>query len=376
MLRVALFSGNYNYVREGANQALNKLVAHLLANGAQVRVYSPTTDTPAFAPAGDLVSVPSVALPYRSEFRVALGLPAAIRSDIRAFRPNLVHLSTPDWLGTAAQRFARMLDVPVVASMHTRFEAYFDYYGLGLLRDWAWRRQRDFYRRCDRVLVPNRASLDHVAAMGVPAARLRIWSRGVDHALFSPDRRDVAWRRAKGIADGDVALLFFGRIVREKGIAPFAATVELLRARGLPVVPLVVGDGPARREFAQRLGQAVFTGHLDGDALARAVASADLLLNPSTTETFGNVYLEAMASGLCVVSADAPNAAELIDDGLNGYLCAPRPDAFADRIDLLCRRPEQRRTAAAGAVSTAEAYRWPEILDAVVRTYRDLVGGA
>jgi hypothetical protein len=125
-MRVALFSGNYNYTRDGANKALNKLVAHLLAQGADVRVFSPTSRHPAFEPAGELISVPSIALPGRSEFRVALGLPAAIKDEVRKFRPNIIHLSAPDFLGTAAQRLAREMNVPVVASLHTRFETYLE----------------------------------------------------------------------------------------------------------------------------------------------------------------------------------------------------------------------------------------------------------
>ena len=372
-LRLALFSGNYNYVREGANQALNKLVAHLIARGGQVRVYSPTTSTPAFEPAGELVSVPSVALPLRSEFRLALGLTPAIREDIRRFNPNLFHLSTPDWLGTAAQRFARKLRVPVVASMHTRFETYLQYYGLGALRSWAWRRQGAFYRNCDRVLVPNRSSGNLVESMGVPAGRLRIWSRGVDHGLFSPLRRDMEWRRANGFADDDLVLLFFGRIVREKGIAAFADTVRLLRDGGTGVRPLVVGDGPARSELAGRLGDAHFTGHLDGEALGRAIASADVLLNPSITETFGNVYLEAMAAGVCVVSANTPNAAELIEHGVTGYLCPLDPPEFAAAIRRLVEEPGLRLATAANGAAAASNYGWPQILDTVIGTYAELV---
>ena len=124
-LRIALFSGNYNIVRDGANKALNRLVDFLLERGAAVRIYSPTTDRPAFAPSGDLVSVPSLPIPRRSDYRLALGLTAAIRADIRRFRPTHFHLSCPDLLGTQAQMFARELGVPVVASMHTRFETYF-----------------------------------------------------------------------------------------------------------------------------------------------------------------------------------------------------------------------------------------------------------
>src|ERR1043165_7556564 len=116
-MRIALFSGNYNYVREGANQALNRLVRHVEDQGHEVRVYSPVTDTPAFEPEGELVAVPSVRLPVRGEFRLALGLAAHLREDIRGFAPDLVHVSTPDILGTRAQSFAMQLGVPVVASM-------------------------------------------------------------------------------------------------------------------------------------------------------------------------------------------------------------------------------------------------------------------
>src|SRR5690349_15580693 len=176
-LRVALFSGNYNYTRDGANKALNRLVGHLIDRGAAVRVYSPTSRRPAFEPTGDLVSVPSLAIPGRSEFRAALGLPNRIADDVRAFAPNLVHVSAPDWLGTAAQRLARTLGVPLVASMHTRFETYFEYYGLRRLHGWAVNRQRAFYCASDRVLVPNDVSMQHLTDIGVPADRIGIWSR-------------------------------------------------------------------------------------------------------------------------------------------------------------------------------------------------------
>lgn len=369
-LRVALFSGNYNYTRDGANKALNRLVAHLLERGAAVRIYSPTSRRPAFESTGELVSVPSLAIPGRSEFRVALGLPRTIAEDVRAFTPNVVHVSAPDWLGTAAQRLAGEMGVPIVASMHTRFETYFEYYGLRRLRGWAVSRQRAFYGASDRVLAPNDASGRHLVAMGVPADRIGIWSRGVEHALFNPARRDPAWRRALGYSDEDVVLLFFGRIVREKGTACFAETVRELRQRGLAVRPLVVGEGPARAELAGQLGEAVFLGHLDGEELGRAVASSDILLNPSLTEAFGNVNLEAMAAGLCVVSANVGSASALITDRKDGYLIDADPPAFADAIVRLANHPATRRRVGRNAVATARAYRWSDVLDDVIRTYR------
>lgn len=368
-MRIALFSGNYNYLREGANQALNRLVDHLETRaGCEVRVYSPVTDRPAFEPAGTLVPVPSIALPVRSEFRLALGLPRAIRNDIRSFAPDLVHVSTPDILNMRAQSLAKRMAIPIVASMHTHFETYLDYYGLGLLRPLAEAHLRRFYRRCDHVLVPTPALVAEMRRMrGNDGASL--WSRGVDRALFSPARRDPDWRRQIGLADDEIALLFFGRLVLEKGTGTFVDVVRALHMQGVQVRPLVVGAGPAAGEFGA-IPKAILTGHLEGAALARAVASADIMLAPSTTETFGNVVLEAMASGLPIVAADVPSSRALLVDGETGLLCPPRAvDVYADRILRLISSPDMRRQIGSAARQASEPFSWEAACDSVVRAY-------
>jgi len=372
-IRVALFSGNYNCTRDGANKALNKLVAHLLERGAEVLVFSPTSRNPAFEPAGQLISVPSIAIPGRSEFRFALGLPAAVRERLRRFQPNIIHLSAPDWLGSAAQRYARQLDVPVAASFHTRFETYFEYYGLNRLRDWAWRRQQRFYSACDIVLAPNAPCREHLLEMGLRPDQLGIWSRGVETDLFDPKRRDLGWRRALGYRDNEAIILFFGRLVREKGIECFASTINELRERGRVVRPMIVGAGPAEPEMRAKLGDAVFLGHLEGEALGRAVASADILLNPSLTEAFGNVILEAMAAGIAVVTADVGSAQSLIEDGQAGILCPPAPSHYATAIESLLDDPSRRSALGKSALAAAATHRWPLVLDDVVRAYQRLL---
>lgn len=370
-LRIALFSGNYNCVRDGANQALNRLVAHLLERaGANVRVYSPTARQPAFPPAGDLVSVPSIGIPGRPEYRLALGMPGAIRRDLDRFAPDIVHLSAPDLLGRAAQRHARALGISVVASLHTRFETYLDYYGLRMLRGGVERYLHRFYADSDRVLAPNAPIADELRAAGL-GDRVDIWGRGVDRTIFTPARRDPEWRRSLGYDDDDVVILFFGRAVREKGLDVFVETIQAVRAAGHRVRPLIVGDGPGRDTFARQLGNATFLGHLSGEALGRAVASADIMLNPSITEAFGNVTLEAMAAGLAIVSADVASARALIDHGHTGLLVSPRTvDAYAADLIRLIRSPDTR--AALGDAATAEAarYEWADILDHVVDIYR------
>ncbi|HET9428329.1 MAG TPA: glycosyltransferase family 1 protein [Allosphingosinicella sp.] len=370
-MRIALFTGNYNYVREGANQALNRLVAWLEEHGHQVRVYSPVTDRPAFAPAGTLVPVPSIPLPVRSEFRFALGLPRRIRQDVEAFAPDLVHVATPDLLGLRAQSLARRLGVPVLASYHTRFESYLGHYGLGWARFALMAHLRRFYRRSDLVLAPNRASAGEIRALRGDD-RVKIWGRGVDRALFSPERRDLAWRRSQGWADKDIVILFFGRLVLEKGVDVFVETLRRLSSSGIHVRALVVGAGPAVERFAPLPG-ATLAGHLDGPELARAVASADILLAPSLTETFGNVMLEAMASGLAIVSADVPSARNLIAPGSSGLLVPPDPASYAKAITALVRDTMKRQRIGEAARAASAAFSWDEASRSVEEAYEGLV---
>ena len=373
-LRVALFSGNYNYVRDGANQALNKLVGHLLARGVTVRVYSPTTDTPAFPPTGDLVSVPGVPLPFgRDEFRLARGLPGAIRRDVEAFAPNIVHLSAPDWLGHRALTWARNRDIAAFVSMHTRFETYPPYYHLGFTVPWLIRMFKRFYNRADQIVVPVPSSVELLRGWGVTKP-IGIWSRGVDHNRFDPSARSLEWRRSLGIADDEVAIGFLGRLVLEKGLDIFADVVAALKARGVRHRVMVIGEGPARDWFAERVPEAVFTGFQSGDALGRAVASMDVFFNPSVTETFGNVTAEAMAAGVPVVAARAMGAMDLLEDGVSGFLVPPRDvDAYADAIARLAQDDMLRLAAGRAGHEAAKVYEWEPVNEAVLTAYLDLM---
>ena len=371
-MRIALFSGNYNYLREGANQALNRLVRYLEEQaGHQVRVYSPITDTPAFEPAGTLVPVASIRLPVRDEFQLALGLPRAIRRDLERFAPDVVHVSTPDILGTRAQSFAKRLGIPIVASLHTLFETYLGYYRLGWAKPALEAHLRRFYRRSDHVLAPTPGLVAEMRQLRGDE-RASLWSRGVDRDLFSPARRDPAWRRAQGLEEDEVAILFFGRLVKEKGVATFVDVVRNLQGRGQPVRPLIIGDGPARSMFAELSG-VIATGHLVDGELTRAVASADVMISPSVTETFGNVVLEAMASGVPVVSADCPSARTLIDEGVTGHLAAPLAvEHYAALADRLIASASLRREMGAAARRASAAYSWDAASEAVDRVYLTL----
>ena len=374
-LRIALFSGNYNYIRDGANQALNRLVGDLIGQGAAVRVYSPVTDTPAFPPTGDLVGVPSFAVPGRPEYRVAYQLNAATRADLAAFAPNLVHISSPDLVAHRAVSWARRRGVPVVASIHTRFETYLQYYHLQLLEPAVRAMLRRLYRRCDAVVAPAESTAAILRAQRM-SRDISIWSRGIDRIQFNPGRRSLEWRRARGIADDQAVVIFLGRVVMEKGLDVFTDAVAAARASGAAMRVMVIGEGPAMPWFREHLpDDAVFTGLITGEELATALASGDMFLNPSITEAFGNVTLEAMASALPVIAAQATGATNLVRDGITGTLVDPQePEQFGEAIVRYVADPTLRRAHGAAGLAFALTQDWDEINAAVVTTYLRVIG--
>ncbi|MBC2777205.1 glycosyltransferase family 4 protein [Parasphingopyxis marina] len=368
-LRIALFSGNYNYVRDGANQALNRLVGYLLRQGAAVRVYSPTVDNPDFEPTGDLIHVPALALPGRAEYRAPIRLPGRVRRDIAQFAPNIFHIASPEILGHRALSLARSWNVPAIASVHTRFETYPRYYGLTFLEPLLVAILRRFYRRCDAIFAPSE-SMAQILREQRMSYDVGIWSRGIDRDIFDPRHRDLGWRQGHGIADDEVVIGFVGRLVMEKGLDVYSDAIDSLERRQVRHRVLVIGEGPARDWFEKRLPQGVFVGFQKGPDLGRAVASLDMLFNPSVTETFGNVTLEAMAAGLPVIAAKATGSESLVEDGVTGRLIRPGAiEAFADALQHYCENKGAREAAGAAGCAASERYGWDQVNQALVDGY-------
>ena len=372
-LRVALFSGNYNYVRDGANQALNRLVGYLLRQGVKVRVYSPTVAEPAFAATGDVVDVPAIPIPGRSEYRLPLSLPARVRRDLAEFKPNVVHVSSPDFVGHRAVTWARRNKVAVVASVHTRFDTYLAYYHLQALEPLARGIMRRFYHRCEVVLAPAESTAAILRAQRMNRD-ISIWARGIDRDQFNPERRDMDWRRSQGIADDEMVIAFLGRVVMEKGLDVFADAIHAFEPLGLKHRVLVIGEGPARPWFQEQLPGAIFLGEQTGDDLGRALASADLFFNPSITEAFGNVTLEAMACALPVLAAESTGATNLVRSGVTGTLVdGTEPEEFSDALAAYARNPGLRQRHGAAGLKFAKTMDWDNINAAAVRAYKHAI---
>lgn len=370
--RVALFTGNYNHIADGVSFTLNRLVSFLESEGTEVLVFGPTVENPPVAHAGRLISVPSIPVPGRPEYRISLGFSTAAKAAFDAFDPTLVHIATPDFLGNRALRYAKKKGKPVVASYHTHFSSYLKYYGFEEFEGFLWKYLRRFYRQCEHVYVPSHSMAAVLRAHEIKKG-LRLWERGVETSLFNPNKRSLAWRRTLGIEDDEIVILFVGRLVWEKGLDVYASVIERLRLLGIPHRSMVVGDGPAQNDLMQRLPDTIFTGYLGGEALARAYASSDVFLFPSDTETFGNVTLEAMASGLPTVCANATGSNELVVPGVTGYLAEPgKSRIFFDDVLRLVTQLELRHEMGVAALTRSAQYDWGAVL-AKISAYYDEV---
>ena len=284
-----------------------------------------------------------------------------------------MHVASPEVLGHRAVTLARRMDLPVIASVHTRFETYPRYYGLAFLEPLMVAALRRFYRRCDAIFAPSEsmAQLLRDQRMNWDVG---IWTRGIDREIFNPERRDLEWRRSLGIDDDVPVIGFTGRLVMEKGLDVFSDVIDRLERRQVRHKVLVVGEGPARDWFEKRLPNGIFVGFQKGPELGRAVASMNMLFNPSVTETFGNVTLEAMSVGLPVVAAIATGSQSLVTDGVTGRLIrAGAVDAFADALAAYCRDEALRTAAGRAGMQVSLRYGWDEVNQALVDGYLRII---
>lgn len=235
----------------------------------------------------------------------------------------------------------------------------------------AWLRR--LYRRCDALIAPSE-SFAQVLRDQRMNYDIGIWTRGVEREIFNPERRDMAWRQSHGIADDIPVIIFLGRLVMEKGLDVFADSIDILQRRGVRHQVMVIGEGPAGDWFKNRLPDAKFVGFQGGTDLARAIACGDMLFNPSVTETFGNVTLEAMACGLPVVAARATGSASIVKHGVTGYLVEPGAvSLFADDLERYCSDGDLRAQHGAAALEESKSYQWDAINQAVADTYIRLI---
>ena len=374
-LRVAVFSDTWLPQVNGVTRTLDRLMNAIEARGGEARAF--TTTDPSAKPDPRIVRYRSRAFWAYPELRLARPDRAWALRQLAAWRPTLVHAATQFGLGLSGRAAARALRIPFVTSYHTSLSAYAKFYHLGALSTPGWAFLRWFHNAGQRTYVPTRAIEDELTSHGFRGTH--IWSRGIDAARFSPSYRSLAFRRELGVRDDAFLVTYIGRIAIEKGLDTLVAAMQAVRARaeGRAVVFAVAGDGPylARCRDDVPAGT-IFTGMIGGDRLSALYASADLFVFPSVTDTFGNVLLEAMASGLPVLGADSAPTRELVGGGRGAIVPAANPAALADAILALAADAPRRRAQVAAGLGYVAHRSWDAIFDDLIIDYQQVVGAA
>jgi glycosyltransferase involved in cell wall biosynthesis len=371
-LHLTVVTETYPPEINGVAHTLEHLVEGLTGRGHQVDLVRPRQPGPGNMTRGPATLVPGLPIPGYRGLRFGLPVYGRLHRLWQGCRPDVCYIATQGPLGFAALRAAKALGVATVTGFHTRFDQYSCHYGLGLLRNPIQRMLRRFHNASDLTLVPTPALREALTAQGF--RRVRLFSRGVDTALFSPQRRSTALRQAWGCAAEQLAVLYVGRLASEKNLALAVRAFTAIQSESPEAVFVLVGDGPELTRLQRAHPQFVFTGARTGVDLAAHYASANLFLFPSLTETYGNVVPEAMASGLAVVAFGYAAAATHIRNDLNGVSVQPGDeDAFVraaaaaagDRGRLLLLGEQARQT--------AETLSWDRVLSALEKEMLALV---
>ncbi|CAN5593491.1 N/A [soil metagenome] len=358
---------------DGVSRTLARLFASLERQGVDFRIVSPFQPDDSISWSWRVRRVPFVRFPLYPDYHISYPVPG-LAAELDAYAPDLVHVVSPTPMAIWAQRYARQRGLPVVSSFHTHFVSYLRYYGVPWLEELGWRYLRWFYNRCDAVYPPTHAIIGELEEQGI--RNLRLWSRGIDLARFSPRFRDLALRERVGAGDGTPILLLVSRLVKEKDLLDLVEVDRLLRERSTDFRLVFVGDGPLRGELEKRLPDAFFAGHQTGEALARWYASADVFVFPSTTETLGNVVLEALASGVPAVVVDRGGPQELITPGENGFVARANDIVdITDRVELLLRDAGPRRRMGERARESAATRDWEAINGRLLDSYTGVIAG-
>lgn len=369
-MRIAIITENFYPKLDGVTRTIAMLLEHLQLRGHQAIVIGPE-DAPRRYAGARIIGIPGPPIPFYPELRMLLPR-RHVGHRLARFHPDLIHLADPMLLGMVGLYWAHKLAVPAVGAYHTNIADYMGDFHLGFLKDPVWRYRRFLHNQCAATLVPSRSTGTILAKRGFE--RIHQWPRGVDSILFDPAKRDLAWRRSLGIRDDQRLILYVGRLSHEKKLPVLAQAYRAVAAPDTHL--LLVGGGPAREEIEAELQglPVTFTGYLKGEALARAYASADLFAFPSTTETFGQVVQEAMASGLPVLGCDAEGVRDLVQPGVTGVLAAPHNARdFTNALRGMLADPVRCASMGRAARAWAAERSWAEVMDNLLALYADLI---
>ena len=372
-MRIAIFSDTYEPDVNGVAKTLKRYTNYLEQQGIEYRLFVPNASNvkTTFNHIQRFTSFPFIFYP---ECRVAVPNLMIISSILEDFKPTLIHLVTPFNLGLCGLHYGKKYNIPMIASYHTHFDEYLNYYHLSFAKKWIVKYMTWFHRDVAKIYVPSESTRKKILDQKVHYD-IDIWGRGVNHSMYTPEKKTSEIRGKYNIREKHI-ILYVGRIAPEKdvdiAIDTFLSLPQHLRNESHL---LIVGDGPLQRSLSSKKEkQITWTGFVEGENLAKIYASSDLFLFPSPTETFGNVVLEALSSGLPVIAANAGGVKHLVEHNQSGYLCEPKNiTQFVTYTSMLLEKKEVRKAFSIYARKTALSQSWDHIFEKLITSFYEVL---
>lgn len=324
-----------------------------------------------------VIEIPTVRMPFNKNYKMAIPFfhKAKICQVLNDFKPDVVHISTPSPLGNYGLEYSNENKIPVISIYHTHFISYIDYYFehvkilIDPIKQLVIGMLKKFYEGCHLVYIPTRVMVNELSGYGINPSNMVIWPRGLNFSTFDPEKRDLAY--IQSLTGNDYPnVLFASRLVWEKNVRTLIRVYKESEENGYKINFIFAGDGVAAEDMKEEMPNAIFTGKLKHSELSRIYASSDIFIFTSVTETYGNVVVEAMASGLPCVIANGGGSASFIDDGVNGFLCEPESSSeYLEKIQLLLSDKSLKDQFIERGLSFSRTLKWETLTD---RYFADL----
>ncbi|MFC7373293.1 glycosyltransferase family 4 protein [Fictibacillus iocasae] len=371
-MKLALFTDTYEPQVNGVAKTLSRLTSFLQSQHVDVMLISPVLSQDGHSM--QTCALPSMPFFLYPECRIAVPNKSALEKALHSFQPDLLHVATPFNTGWCGLHYGKKSGTPMVASYHTHFDKYLAYYRLDFFSPLLWKYMRWFHEPFQRIFVPSAETQSALSSHGF--SNIHIWSRGVDCTQYSPSKHNASIREKYDIEE-KYLFMFAGRLAPEKDLDTLTEIITSLPPPLQEEVHwIIVGDGPCFKEMKQRLrsSKATFTGYLSGEELASTYASSDLFVFPSSTETFGNVVLEAMASGTPALVADKGGVTGIVTHGETGMICESRnAQSFVESIQTVCAHKAFLEKMSTNARKYALSQSWSTILGGLLIQYEEVL---
>jgi len=367
-MKIAYFLGTLKK-EDGVARVLLALTNEAKKRGMESVIITGYAEDESISPV-PVIQIPSLIFPLYKEYRIPLPGMRGFEKVLDEFKPDILHVHSPDTIAWAALKYAKKNKLPIIATYHTNFCHYLSYYHLSSLQSLVWDALKRLYKKMDLVTSPSVNVSQELIDLGIKNVCTIPW--GVDSLIFNSSFYSLLWRNKILKNENKNIILYVGRLTWEKDFKTFIDTYKLLMSNRTDFVVVIAGDGPIRKELESFMPDAIFLGHIEGEELSKAYASSDVLLFPSSTETFGNVIVEAMSSGLVSIVADKGGSKSLIKDNENGFVVEPKNSKeFYKKISLLLDDKNLLERMRKSNLNMVKDYTWSKVFDDICQRYEE-----